>query len=108
MVGGEDDDRVVGQPLLGERCEDRAEVVVDERDGAVVPTPCAEDIRLGDELAVEGEHRPEPPRRAVDRLGRLRVRRRVDLHFLVPVPVVARHLVGVVRVRERDDEQERP
>ena len=86
----------------------RADVVVDEGDRAVVAAPRGEHLLGRDRRSVGVDHRAQPARRRVDRHRAAPVRGGVDLDAVVAVPVLGRHLVRVVRMRERGDEQQRP
>ncbi len=109
MVGGDDDDGVVGQAGRRERFQQLAELAVDIADHGVVAVAGVADLLVGDAVFVAVV---ELVHAAAERIavGRRDIghRRHVDGGVVVARPVRARRQVGIVRLDEGDGQHERP
>ena len=107
MVRGKHDDRVLGQAGRVERVQELTDLIVDVADLGVVGVarPAHPFIRLL--VAVEVADMAHAPAVRIDSLKRqIGHRRHVNRVVRVAVPVLLRDGKRVVRVRERDEEEE--
>ncbi len=116
VIGGEDDDRILGEAERRELIEHAADAVIDEADQPVIERDRLAHLALGRGK----EHRRRLHRAAVVALlmqpfhmrrqvigRRGEGRRQLDLFRLVHAPILARRREGVMRIGERAHEEER-
>ena len=108
VVAREEHDRVVLEPGLAQRAEHLADAVVDVADRRVVGVAGAPDLGVVERGGVDARHVAQPQAVRIGLRARDRPdRRQVDRVRVVAVPVLAAQLPRVVRMRERDGQEER-
>ena len=109
MVGGDDDDGVIGEPKPFEWGEQAAKELIGVAHHRVVRVPCRANVAGRHLVLVAIVELPQAPAR---RIAAVRVdvghRRHVDVVVAIEVPQPAGRHVGVVRMDEGGAEQERP
>ena len=108
MVRRQHDHRVLEEAAGLERRDDLAHALVDVGEGRVVPVPRSTNVVCSELHRVHRRRLPEAPRMRIERrVGRPWGDGKVDLVVVVEIPVPLSRHVRVVRMAERDAQQER-